>query len=429
MTLTPDRSRIDGPALGRRTRLAVLLGRTAGGASRVLRLGSGGSIAGRVARSVDGDLLRRTTRDRQVVLVSGTNGKTTTTAYLSAALALIGEVATNGGGDNLLDGLRSTLVSRRGLRAERLVLEVDEAFLPTALEQTGAGVLVLLNLSRDQLDRHGEVSDHLVRWTAALAAHPATLCIANADDVLVAAAVLGARPGQERVVWVAAGSAWHGDGQVCPVCTEGLDLDGVHYRCPCGFRRPAPAWCAGAEGLTTPDGTVLPAALGLPGAGNRGNAVLAVATAHILGTPTRAALAGVAAVGVVQGRYSRATRGGRSVELRLAKNPAGWLDTLDTLADGPTGPLVLALNARAVDGTDPSWLWDVPFERLAGRRIAVTGERRADLAVRLRYADVEHEVCGDLDAALTCLPREATVVVGNYTAFQQARAWLGSPAA
>lgn len=426
-TLHAPRRRGRGP--GGRTAVALGLARATATLSTVLRRGHGGSLPGRVALAVDADVLARCTRGREVVLVSGTNGKTTTTAYLSQALALLGQVASNTRGDNLLHGLVSAAADHAARGAPRLVLEVDEAVLPVALRQTSPAVVVLLNLSRDQLDRNAETTGHRDRWAAALLEHPATVCVANADDVLVVSAVLRARPTQHGVVWVAAGSAWQGDGRVCPACGEGLTIDSEGFRCTCGFARPVPSWHQEPEGLRSPDGGLLPVALGLPGAGNRGNAALAVAAAQLLGAPPRAALAAAAAVATVQGRYSTIVRDGRVVELRLAKNPAGWRDTLDALEDDPGACLVLALNARAADGRDPSWLYDVPFERLDGRAVAVVGERRADLSVRLRYAGVAHTVCEGLEAALAQLPRSPTVVVGNYTAFQQARALLGATAA
>ena len=102
-------------------------------------------------------------------------------------------------------------------------------------------------------------------------------------------------------------------------------------------------------------------------------------------------LARLASVDQVAGRFSSTLRQGRPVRLLLAKNPAGWTAIFDLLdeEDGAGRPVVLSVNARIADGLDTSWLWDVPFERLAGRPVVVTGDRRLDLAVRLRYARVE----------------------------------------
>ena len=102
----------------------------------------------------------------------------------------------------------------------------------------------------------------------------------------------------------------------------------------------------------------------------------------------------------------------------LAKNPAGWHEALDMLEPMPQ-PVIVAINARIADGHDPSWLWDVPFERLRGRRVVATGERRLDLAVRLRYAEVEHLVETTLDGAVAACDASRVDVAANYTAFQE----------
>ena len=94
----------------------------------------------------------------------------------------------------------------------------------------------------------------------------------------------------------------------------------------------------------------------------------------------------------------------------LAKNPAGWQELLGLVRPG-TGPVVVAINARIADGRDPSWLWDVPFEQLAGRPVVATGERCLDLSVRLRYAEVEHTTVADSVAAV----RSAGSAAGGRT--------------
>src|SRR5439155_24321749 len=122
---------------------------------------------------------------------------------------------------------------------------------------------------------------------------------------------------------------------------------------------------------------------------NRSNAVMAAAGAMALGVRPKEALARMATVKAVAGRYDVVSVNGARVRLLLAKNPAGWSEALDLIRPAPV-PVVVGINARVADGRDPSWLWDVPFERLRGRLVVATGDRGRDLAVRLRYADVEH---------------------------------------
>jgi UDP-N-acetylmuramyl tripeptide synthase len=161
--------------------------------------------------------------------------------------------------------------------------------------------------------------------------------------------------------------------------------------------------------------------LGVPGAVNVGNAALAAATASLWGVPPATALQAMTAITTVEGRYLSTTYGGAPVRLLLAKNPAGWTEAL-TMVPADRNQVVIAVNARAADGRDPSWLWDVPFEQLAGRRAVATGERSRDVAVRLHYAGVEHVRIDDPAEALATAARRGPVeVLANYTAFQAYR--------
>jgi UDP-N-acetylmuramyl tripeptide synthase len=127
----------------------------------------------------------------------------------------------------------------------------------------------------------------------------------------------------------------------------------------------------------------------------------------------------------VEGRYLRTVFAGQPVRLLLAKNPAGWTEALAMVPPESTD-VVVAVNARAADGRDPSWLWDVPFEQLRGRRAVATGERSRDVAVRLRYAGVEHERVDDAAGALRAASKRGPVeVLANYTAFQTYRRVVG----
>jgi hypothetical protein len=178
----------------------------------------------------------------------------------------------------------------------------------------------------------------------------------------------------------------------------------------------------------TADGRSLPVRLALPGRANRANAAMAAVAAGVLGVDEADALSSMATVAEVEGRFAVVTHGAVSARLLLAKNPAGWTELLDML-DGGTGPVVVGINARIADGHDPSWLWDVDFERLAGRLVVATGDRRRDLAVRLRYAGVAHSTVADPRAALRASGAASVDYVGNYTAFQDLRRLLAAPRA
>ena len=165
-------------------------------------------------------------------------------------------------------------------------------------------------------------------------------------------------------------------------------------------------------------------ALTIPGQVNVGNAALAAAAASVWGISPAEALAAMAAIPSVEGRYLETSYAGRPVRLLLAKNPAGWSEALQMAR--PDAGIVIAVNARAADGRDPSWLWDVPFEVLQGRHAIATGERSRDVAVRLRYAGVDHVRVDALDDALRAAHGAGPVeVLANYTAFQGYRKVVG----
>jgi UDP-N-acetylmuramyl tripeptide synthase len=179
------------------------------------------------------------------------------------------------------------------------------------------------------------------------------------------------------------------------------------------------------------DGRRLDIKLQLPGRVNVSNAAMAVAGAMALGVDPGRAVRAMSRVRAVAGRYQVLNVGGARVRLLLAKNPAGWAEALDLIKPPPT-PVVVGINAGVADGRDPSWLWDVPFERLRGRRVVATGERGRDLAVRLRYADVPHTYEADYRRAVAlgaghAGSRQTEIdFVANYTSFQDARRALSS---
>jgi UDP-N-acetylmuramyl tripeptide synthase len=147
---------------------------------------------------------------------------------------------------------------------------------------------------------------------------------------------------------------------------------------------------------------------------------MAAAAVVALGQDPAWAVQAMARVGTVAGRYERVTVDGVRVRLLLAKNPAGWAEALDLIRPAPV-PVVVGINARVADGHDPSWLWDVPFERLRGRTVVATGERGRDLAVRLHYAGVSHTYVEDYRDAVRAAGGPEVDLAANYTSFQDAR--------
>ena len=391
-----------------------------GALSRRLGRGTGSVIGGRAILALDPSALRQLAQGRRVALVSGTNGKTTTTSLLTSALSVSGPVVSNALGANLLPGLVAALAAAPD-EARLAALEVDEAWLGRVVAAVNPEVLLLLNLSRDQLDRNNEVRRLSASWRATIAERQAggrpTHVVANADDPLVVWAALASA----SVTWVGAGQRWTADASGCPSCGSRItfaDETAGSWACSsCDLRRPAlDIWLDG-DAIVTRDGARVPLHLRLPGRCNQANAAMAMAGAGHLGVDATDAVAAMAATGEVGGRYRTISVGSTSARLLLAKNPAGWLEVFDLLAPPPT-PVVVAINARIADGRDPSWLWDVPFERLKGRLVIATGERSRDLAVRLHYAGVEHRVQPDARLAVSEAGAPVVDVVANYTSFQ-----------
>ncbi|GAA1344686.1 DUF1727 domain-containing protein [Saccharothrix algeriensis] len=391
------------------------LGNMSSKLSQKMGLGAGGMIGGRVALKLDPQALAHLTSGRSVALVTGTNGKTTSTMMLSRAASFLGRVATNHGGANMPDGHVTALSKQPD--APYAVLEVDEGYFPEVCRASAPAVAVLLNLSRDQLDRVGEVRTIEKSLRAALATVPGVV-VANCDDIMVTSAARDCA----RVVWVATGTGWHNDAASCPRCGDPIRWQGEHWRCTgCDLARPRPDWVTGDGRLVTPEGEKVALALRLPGKFNQANAVMATAAAFALGVPVAEAVERLRGVSDVAGRYRTIQRGDRRARLLLSKNPAGWSETLTVVREADH-PAVLVINAQEADGRDLSWLWDVPFERLRGRRVIASGERATDLAVRLTYAEVEHAVVPDPLVAIDAMPPGAVEVIANYTAFRDLNA-------
>jgi UDP-N-acetylmuramyl tripeptide synthase len=404
-----------------RGRIALAAGSAARWSSRVTGRGAGAMIGGLVAMTLDESILRQLARNRRTAIVTGTNGKSTTTRMTAAALGTLGPseprrrrhqaVATNAEGANMDAGLVAALAGARD--AQLAALEVDEMHVPHVADAVDPKVIVLLNLSRDQLDRVGEIN-HIERTLrAGLARHPATVVVANCDDVLMTSAAYDS----PNVVWVAAGGSWANDSVSCPRSGEIIVRDGTHwYSTGTDFKRPTPQWSYDDTNIYGPEGFSAPMQLALPGRVNRGNATQAVAAAVAMGADPVAAVQAASGVDEVAGRYRTVRLGAHTVRMLLAKNPAGWQEAL-SMVDTDAGSVVISVNGQVPDGEDLSWLWDVNFEHFVHHPVVAAGERGTDLAVRLGYAGVEHTLVHNAVDAIASCPPGHVEVVANYTAF------------
>ena len=397
-------------------------------------------IGGKVALKLAPNLLSDLAANRRSVVVSGTNGKSTTTRLLRAALFAIGEVASNTNGDNMTPGITTALMRSH---APLAALEVDEMHMPEVCSFVDPQAIVLLNLSRDQLDRVGEIGAVERRLRKAVNQHPDSVVIANCDDPLIASAAWDS----PNVQWVAAGHAWMGDSTAFPRGGRVIHSDESWRVVPLTsasgeeglekYQRPEPMWWLEEEDLSDAahpaavacrkDGLRIPLRLSLPGRANLSNALEALAAAVAMGVDPQAACRAMSQVEEVAGRYSTYEIHGRLARLMLAKNPAGWQEAMYMIDPG-VDQVIVAVNGQVADGQDLSWLWDVDFSVLgaSSRKVYACGERGADLAVRLEYAGVHCELFPlPMEALRQCTPGRVEILL-NYTALRDFKRVLDS---
>jgi lipid II isoglutaminyl synthase (glutamine-hydrolysing) len=435
-------------------RIARYIARLVRAASRRLGRSGGTTAPGRLLLRLSPDALARMADelDQGSMLVSATNGKTTTAAMIAAGLDRSGrEVVHNRAGSNMAWGVATALLDA-GRRPRQLGLfEVDEAWLGGVARAVEPRLVLLANLFRDQLDRYGELELLADRWAETVAELDGRArFVLNADDPLVAD--LGR--GRERVTYFgladdsqALPEMQHAaDSKHCRNCGHPYAYEAIYlghlgrYRCPnCGRTRPeldVAATGVQLEGMSgsrveleTPQGS-LQMRLPLPGLYNVYNAVAAAATLLELGVPLTTVGEALEGFGGAFGRVETIPISGRQVSILLIKNPAGANEVLRTLTlEEDELDLWLALNDGIADGRDISWIWDADFEVLAGRvrRATCSGTRAEEMALRLKYAGIDSELAVDrdlgssLDGALAAAAGERVFALPTYTALLELR--------
>ena len=397
-----------------RARAALASGRAAGRLSQALGRGSGSMIGGRLALRVDPEVLRAVAGDRRTVVVTGTNGKSTVTALVAAALSPGGAVVSNTTGANMTDGIVTAMAADRtsGLAA----IECDEVYLGPVARGTRPKAVVVLNSSREYT-RGVSLRSTLEHWRRTAATLPADcVAIINVDDPLVTWAFETA----PRRIGVSGGLYWRDDALVCPACGTVQEFTEKSWSCSgCGRTRPEPDWKVVPDGegwSVEHDGTRTRVEVTVPGRTGPVGGAFALAAADALGIDVALAAERISAVADVDGRYAPYQVGEHQARLLMLKNPAGWAEAID-VAVATRRPLVVALDPFGPK--DTATMWEAPFRRLAGQQVHVTGGRRADGVAILEAAGVEAREAPDLESAVTSHARGEVLVACNYPAFRR----------
>ena len=418
----------------------------------VLRLaGRGGTaLPGKIALRVCPDMLSRLSRGVTAVMVTGTNGKTTTCRMLEQMLRDAGrDCFANRSGSNLERGIAADFAANANLfgRPKRrfAVIECDEAAFRRVCGEVKPAVAVVTNIFRDQLDRYGEVTHTLAGIREGLTRSPETRVCLNADCSLTASLAPDA-PDRVRFFGMDAAlgeAAAVSDAPRCIFCGAEYEYD-YHtfahlggFRCPkCGYHRQTPQVAVTkvlATGADSSDiildifGHEHEVHVNLPGGYNIYNAAAEAAVAHVVGIDEQTAVSALSQFECGFGRAEQFKLGQAQARMMLVKNPAGFNQVINLIAhDEGNYKLAFLLNDRFADGTDISWIWDVDFEALADQqvrftRVLVSGVRADDMALRLKYAGFAPErieVIREYDRLLTEIGSDETpaFLMPTYTA-------------
>jgi lipid II isoglutaminyl synthase (glutamine-hydrolysing) len=437
------------------------LARAVGALSRRSGRGGGTTLPGRLLVRMAPDAIERLAAQltQGSIVVSSTNGKTTTAGMISGILRADGRTPVhNRAGSNMHWGVATALLEQSG---DEGLFELDEAWLPRVAPQLCPRLLVLGNLFRDQLDRYGELERLADEWVELVARLEGSCEFAlNADDPLIADL------GRDKDLRRRPGVTYFGiedesqalpelqhahDAKHCRRCGAPYAYDRAfvghlgHYTCPnCDADRPAPDVAAtkielhGISGsrvhITTPEGD-LELDLPLPGLYNVYNALAAITSGLRSGIALERIREGLESMRALFGRVETIEVSRKPVSILLIKNPAGANEVLRTLSlESSNGgiDLWLALNDRIADGRDVSWIWDADFELLADgvRRVVCAGTRAPEMALRLKYAgwpedaiEVVEPIEASLDEAVSAAPNRL-YALPTYTALLELRTLL-----
>jgi UDP-N-acetylmuramyl tripeptide synthase len=422
--------------------LAVSVAKSVTFLVRSLRLGAASVLPGSIARRIEPRLLQLLSQQVKngVIIIAGTNGKTTTALLLRTILENKGyRVCHNSTGANLENGLMTALLESTSLvgtlDVDYAILEVDENIVPKVLKPLQPRIILCLNLFRDQLDRYGEVDTISKRWTKVISTlPPETVVIPNADDPTLS--LLGQQL-QQKVLFFGLNEPEHYleaiphavDSIYCPQCGHPLNYEGVYlshlgdFTCPsCGFTKSQPA-------LASSEWSQI-----LVGLYNKYNTLAATTAAIELGVDEATIRDTINNFQAAFGRAEDLVIDGKRVRILLSKNPVGTNETIRVVTQSTDTTTLLVLNDRTPDGTDVSWIWDVDTEKLVqrGGTLVVSGDRVYDMALRLRYSEksadinlnliVEEDLRQAIAKALEHTPPTETLhILPTYSAMLEVR--------
>lgn len=391
--------------------ILISVGKLIGKISKLLNLGAGGTWPGEIALRFHPQILSSLAAQLdKIILVAGTNGKTTTAKMVETIISKLGNqdskirIVHNATGANLLNGITSALIREANIMgkidANIGIFEVDEASLPLALREFTPNVLILLNLFRDQLDRYGEVDLVAEKWLKALRHLPASSTVViNADDAYLA--FIGSQL-KAKVKYFGLADRQYlfrdiphaADTIYCPRCGAKLEFAGL-YLSHLG------EWSCGRCQLIHPKNHLSAADVKtiyrhslLKGIYNLYNLMAAILAVEVLKRFDKTSLAkALKDFQPVFGRQEEFSIGEKKIKIFLAKNPASFNASLRTVLEllqsknRDCSALLLVLNDRIPDGRDVSWIWDVDFEMIPSDiYIIVSGDRAWDMGLRIKYA-------------------------------------------
>lgn len=431
--------------------IAVFAAKTITSTIRTFKLGAASVLPGTIGKRLHPQILAMLSQQIKygVIVVAGTNGKTTTSLLLRDILTKDGwKVVHNEAGANLVNGLITTLLEHTSLtgklKADYGILEVDENVIPIVLPQLKPKYILALNLFRDQLDRYGEVDTITYRWGKAIADLDSnSILVVNGDDPALAhlgqQQEQGKNPKQVKYFGLTEPELYldeipHAvDSTYCPTCGTALDYAGVYLSHQGDFNCPK---CSFTKSKLSIDSKEWPQVL--IGVYNKYNTLAAITTMESIGISKPVILDTISTFQAAFGRSEEVIYNGKKVRILLTKNPASMNETIRAVSQvnqaGGGSVSLMVLNDRTPDGTDVSWIWDVDTEKFvnAGGTIVVSGDRVYDMALRLEYSKtdpqsgckiiVKEDLKQAIDTAIELTATNETLhIIPTYSAMLEVR--------